>query len=144
MVIPTKIEGTLNANKGKTLGAFAYYFLCEGQRQAPVLGYSPLPLNLVQAGLAQVRRIPGVEAKTIDIKKCNNPTFSSDGENLLAKNALQPQSCDKQGATQCATGTGGASKTSTSVSSSGSTSTSTTTGGGTAVIPVKAFPRSMA
>ena len=36
-----------------------------------------------------------------------------------------------EGATQCATGTGGASKTSTSVSSSGSTSTSTTTGGGT-------------
>ena len=131
MIIPTKIEGTLNANKGKTLGAFAYYFLCEGQRQAPVLGYSPLPLNLVQAGLAQVRRIPGVEAKAIDIKKCNNPTFSSDGKNLLAKNAPQPQSCDKQGATQCATGTGGASKTSTSVSSSGSTSPSTTTGGST-------------
>ena len=41
----------------------------------------------MQAGLAQVRRIHGVEAKTIDIKKCNNPTFSSDGENLLA--ALQ-------------------------------------------------------
>ena len=72
-----------------------------------------------------------MQAKAIDIKKCNNPTFSSDGKNLLAKNAPQPQSCDKQGATQCATGTGGASKTSTSVSSSGSTSPSTTTGGST-------------
>jgi hypothetical protein len=65
-------------------------------------------MNLVQAGLDQVRRIPGVEATTIDIKKCNNPTFSSDGSNTLAKKAPQPAACDKQGSTQCTVGTGGA------------------------------------
>lgn len=130
MVVPTKIEGTLNANKGRTLGEFAYYFLCEGQRQAPILGYSPLPINLVKAGLAQVKRIPGVTAQNIDIRKCNNPTFSADGTNTLAKNAPQPAPCDKQGPTQCETGTGGAKKTSTVVKT-GTGGTTTTGGTGT-------------
>jgi phosphate ABC transporter phosphate-binding protein len=134
IVVPTKIEGTFSANKGRTLGEFSYYFLCEGQRQAPALGYSPLPINLVQAGLTQVKRIPGVETQKVDIKKCNNPTFSADGTNLLAKNAPFPQACDKAGSTQCATGTGGA-KQATAVKSgtSGSTgggSTTGSTGGG--------------
>jgi hypothetical protein len=115
MVMPTKLESGFNAEKGRTLGDFAYYFLCEGQQQAPVLGYSPLPLNLVQAGLEQVRRIPGVQAQSIDLSKCNNPTFSSDGRNTLAEKAPQPPECDKQGSTQCGTGTGGAAKTPTAV-----------------------------
>jgi len=130
IVVPTKVEGTFSASKGRSLGAFAYYFLCEGQKQAPVLGYSPLPINLVKAGLEQVRKIPGVEAQSIDIKKCNNPTFSADGTNLLAKNAPQPQACDKIGATQCATGTGGA-KQATAVSSGGSGGQGSTGGNGT-------------
>ena len=108
MVLPTQAEGTFNTSKGKTLGDFAYYFLCEGQQQAPALGFSPLPLNLVQAGLNQVRKIPGIDAKNVDISKCNNPTFSKSGENTLAKNAPQPLACDARGATQCGTGTGGA------------------------------------
>ena len=108
MVLPTVSEGTFNDSKGKTLGDFAYYFLCEGQQQAPALGFSPLPINLVQAGLEQVRKIPGVDAKTVDISTCNNPTFSKSGVNTLAKNAPRPQACDKRGATQCGNGTAGA------------------------------------
>jgi phosphate ABC transporter phosphate-binding protein len=108
MIVPTRVEANFSTDKGKTLGAFTYYYLCEGQQQAEVLGYSPLPINLVKAGLAQVKRIPGVQAQSIDITKCNNPTFSKSGENLLAKNAPQPSACDKKGATQCTTGTGGA------------------------------------
>ncbi|WP_030438097.1 phosphate ABC transporter substrate-binding protein PstS [Actinoplanes subtropicus] len=109
MIIPVDKENDrFKAAKGKTLGDFSYYFLCEGQQQADSLGYSPLPINLVQAGLEQVRRIPGVDAKAIDIKKCNNPTFSTDGSNTLAKNAPNPQSCDHVGATQCTGGTAGA------------------------------------
>ncbi|GAC1444665.1 MAG: phosphate ABC transporter substrate-binding protein PstS [Mycobacteriales bacterium] len=114
MIIPTKAEQTFNESKGHTLGDFAYYFLCEGQQQAPVLGFSPLPINLVQAGLDQVRKIPGVTAQNIDINKCNNPTFSPSGENTLAKNAPPPQTCDKQGSTQCTNGTGGAQQTTAS------------------------------
>ena len=107
MVVPTESAGSFSTTKGKTLGAFAYYFLCEGQQQAKVLGYSPLPINLVTAGLSQVAKIPGVDVKSIDIASCKNPTFSSTGENLLAKTAPFPPDCDKQGATQCGTGTGG-------------------------------------
>lgn len=109
LIVPTATEGNFTAAKGATLGAFAYYFLCEGQGQAEALGYSPMPINLVKAGLDQIRRIPGVQAQTIDISGCNNPTFSSDGTNTLAKNAPQPSECDKKGApTQCSVGTGGA------------------------------------
>ncbi|RKR73165.1 phosphate ABC transporter substrate-binding protein PstS [Frondihabitans australicus] len=127
MIIPTSTATNFTTAKGKTLGAFSNYFLCEGQQQAEVLGYSPLPINLVQAGLDQVKRIPGVVATAIDIKKCNNPTFSSDGTNTLAKNAPQPSPCDKLGATQCTTGTGGA-KASTPTQAGSSASSSGSTG----------------
>ncbi|MFF0199606.1 phosphate ABC transporter substrate-binding protein PstS [Streptomyces sp. NPDC005017] len=132
MIIPTRAEQNFNPQKGKTLGAFAYYVLCEGQRKVDSLGYSPLPINLVQAGLDQVRKVPGVDTQRIDIKKCNNPTFSSDGSNTLAKTAPYPKSCDKRGSSQCATGTGGA-KTPTQVGggSGGSTGGSTGGSGGT-------------
>jgi hypothetical protein len=143
MIIPTKVEGSFNTDKGHTLGAFAYYFLCEGQQQTPLLGYSPLPINLVQAGIDQVKRIPGVDTQSIDIKKCNNPTFSATGTNLLATTAPQPAACDKQGPMQCGTGTGGAKQTTatsgapgragettaTGTRVAGSTTTSGTTGG---------------
>lgn len=129
MIVPTETTGTFNAAKGKSLGGFANYFLCEGQQQAEDLGYSPLPVNLVQAGLKQVKRIPGVTATTIDIKKCNNPTFSPTGKNLLAQNAPQPQACDKVGPVQCKTGTGGA--TTPTDTAGGDTGGTGTTGGGT-------------
>src|SRR5262245_29196412 len=116
MILPTKLEAPINADKGRTLGRFSYYFLCEGQRQVSRLGYSPLPINLVKAGLTQVRRIPGVVPESVNIKQCNNPTFSPDGRNLLAATAPFPLACDKKGGpTQCTTGTGGA-RTPTQVS----------------------------
>ncbi|MFP5336569.1 MAG: phosphate ABC transporter substrate-binding protein PstS [Actinomycetes bacterium] len=103
MILPTAEGGTFTQDKGKTLSDFSYYFLCTGQQQADVLGYSPLPINLVQAGFEQVRRIPGADVQKIDVKGCNNPTFSTTGENTLAKNAPQPPACDKQGPYQCGT-----------------------------------------
>lgn len=118
MIVPTQTQGAFNDDKGRTLAAFASYFLCEGQQQAEVLGYSPLPINLVKAGIAQVKRIPGAVTKSVDIKKCNNPTFSADGSNTLAAKAPQPSACDKKGVTQCSTGTGGA-KEETPTSNSG-------------------------
>ncbi|MFC9746372.1 substrate-binding domain-containing protein [Streptomyces niveus] len=107
MIVPTATQANFNAQKGKTLGAFAYYFLCQGQQHVDSLGYSPLPVNLVEAGLEQVRRIPGVDVENINIKTCRNPTFSADGGNTLAESAPYPPACDKKGATQCSTGTGG-------------------------------------
>ncbi len=102
MILPTGVEGTFTADKGKTLGAFGYYFLCTGQQNVDALGYSPLPKNLVEAGFDQVRKIPGVNPQDIDVARCNNPTFSPSGENLVARNAPQPPACDKKGApAQC-------------------------------------------
>jgi phosphate ABC transporter phosphate-binding protein len=107
LIVPTSVSGSFTAAKGKTLGDFAYYYLCEGQQQAEVLGYSPLPINLVKAGLEQVKKIPGVSAKDKDVAKCNNPTFSPDGTNLLAKTAPMPPAADKKGYTGTDPGAGG-------------------------------------
>jgi hypothetical protein len=79
-----------------------------------------MPINLVQASLKQIAKIPGVEVQSVDIKKCNNPTFSPDGTNLLAKKAPQPKACDKKGANQCPYGTGGMRNVQTPVNSSAS------------------------
>ncbi|WP_258027835.1 phosphate ABC transporter substrate-binding protein PstS [Microbacterium testaceum] len=122
MIVPTQEGGTFNADKGRTLGAFAKYVLCEGQQQAEQLGYSPLPMNLVQAGAEQIKRIPGAQGSTVDINACNNPTFQpgdSLDNNRLAQTAPQPADCDKQGPSQCVTGTAGAAGTSTDVTGSG-------------------------
>ncbi|GAB3617122.1 hypothetical protein GCM10027416_16790 [Okibacterium endophyticum] len=112
MILPTDIPASgpgsnFSLNKGLTLADFAAYFLCEGQQQAEQLGYSPLPINLVEAGQAQIQKIPGGNPTIQGISACNNPTFSPDGGNRLAQTAPQPQACDKRGPTQCTTGTGG-------------------------------------
>lgn len=124
MIVPTEVAGTFSTKKGVTLGAFAHYMLCEGQQQASALGYSPLPLNLVQAGFKQIAKIPGAgKSSNTDISKCNNPTFKpgdKPGNNLLAKTAPMPLACDKQGATQCATGVSNSSGGSSGSGSSGS------------------------
>ncbi|HKR51956.1 MAG TPA: phosphate ABC transporter substrate-binding protein PstS [Pseudonocardiaceae bacterium] len=113
MVIPkdTSPGSNFNDNKGRTLSEFAAYFLCEGQQQADILGYSPLPINLVQAGVDQINQIPGTTRKLNrdDLSRCNNPTVSPDGGNRVAKEAPQPSPCDLKGAPeQCTSGTGGA------------------------------------
>ncbi|HET9256394.1 MAG TPA: phosphate ABC transporter substrate-binding protein PstS [Pseudonocardiaceae bacterium] len=112
MILPkdTSAGSNFTEEKGRTLSEFAAYFLCEGQQQADLLGYSPLPINLVQAGADQINEIPG-STKKLDrnnLAHCNNPTVSPDGGNKVAEDAPQPQPCDAKGPTQCATGTGGA------------------------------------
>jgi phosphate ABC transporter phosphate-binding protein len=116
MIIPTALQNGFTEDKGLTLADFASYFLCEGQQQAEVLGYSPLPINLAQAGLKQVQKIPGGNPKNKDVSGCNNPTFAADGSNKLANTAPQPQACDKKGTDQCLTGTGGSKGSSTAAS----------------------------
>ena len=133
MIVPTAVGGVFTAQKGATLGTFAHYMLCEGQQQADALGYSPLPMNLVLAGFDQIKRIPGAgDAANVDAKNCNNPTFKagdSPKSNALAKTAPMPVACDKQGADQCATGTGGSSSTNTSNSGNNSGSSTGTDSG---------------
>lgn len=118
-ILPTRVRGQFNAAKGRTLGAFAYYAMCQAQQQSASLGYSPLPINLVQASFTQIRRIPGVEVQRINVQECNNPTFSPDGTNLLAQNAPFPAECDRAGPTQCSTGSGGLADTPTPTAGGG-------------------------
>ncbi len=84
--------------KGVTLSTFANYMLCAGQQDLAQLGYSPLPLNLVQGGLLQTDHIPGhvtgPNLKTL--QGCDNPTFTN-GVLTLLKNAPQPSPCAKEG-----------------------------------------------
>jgi phosphate ABC transporter phosphate-binding protein len=111
MILPTDTRMGMNTAKGYTLGAFGSYLLCQGQSQVDALGYSALPINLVKAGYYQLQKIPGAReptATTSFIRKCHNPTFSTNGTNTLAKNDPFPPACDKKGPVQCSAGTGGA------------------------------------
>ena len=136
MIVPTEATRVFTAEKGATLGAFAQYMLCEGQQQAEDLGYSPLPMNLVQSGFDQIRKIPGAGSISVDLASCNNPTFKpgdSPSSNLLATTAPQPAECDKKGANQCTTGTAGAAGTETEVSGTGSGGSALGSSGGSSV-----------
>ena len=116
MILPTEVRGQFTAEKGKTLAAFSYYAMCQGQQSSASLGYSPMPINLVQATFDQIKKIPGAVVQNINIQSCNNPTFSPDGTNLLADQDPMPPACDKKGPIQCSSGTGGAAKQGTPAS----------------------------
>lgn len=64
--------------KGQVLGKFILYFACEGQQKAEVLGYSPLPPNLVQMVFDAVSAIPGAP-KPPAMSECANPTVGGRG-----------------------------------------------------------------
>jgi phosphate ABC transporter phosphate-binding protein len=133
-ILPTQLGGNFNEAKGYTLGAFAYYAMCQAQQDSASLGYSPMPVNLVEASFNQIRKIPGVQVQDIDIATCKNPTFSPDGSNLLADNAPKPKACDQQGPLQCPDGTGGMSDVPTATanpaSGAGTGDTATTVAAG--------------
>ena len=72
MIAPTNNFPT---DKGQVLGKFMIYFACEGQRKADLLGYSPLPPNLVQVVFDAVKQVPGAPAPP-PLSQCNNPTIT--------------------------------------------------------------------
>ena len=54
MIIPTASnDSRMTTAKRQTLADFLYYSLCQGQAEMGPIGYSPLPINLVQASFAQ-------------------------------------------------------------------------------------------
>jgi ABC-type phosphate transport system substrate-binding protein len=113
MIIPTDLSmgSDFTTQQGYTLGAFGGYMLCQGQVPLDELGYSSLPINLVEAGFQQLQKIPGNQVPSTtaaQIQGCHNPTFSTNGTNTLAETDPNPPACDKQGPTQCTAATGGA------------------------------------
>jgi ABC-type phosphate transport system substrate-binding protein len=123
--------------KGDTLATYLDYVLCGAQQKASSLGYSPLPVNLVQGGVLQEEQIPQTLNPTthkpivapIDIAhldNCDNPTYHN-GVNYLIRDAPQPSPCDKDTAPLTCTVSDG--KAASGGSSGGSSSGGGTTSG---------------
>jgi phosphate transport system substrate-binding protein len=94
----------------QSVADFAYYAICQGQREIGPIGYSPLPVNLVEAAFGQIEKLkaaaPGLDLAGLDIETCDNPTFveGHPDTNYLATIAPLPPACDKIGAGPCAAG----------------------------------------
>lgn len=106
-----KFSGDTGTAKRQTLADFLYYSLCEGQKEVGNIGYSSLPVNLVQASFDQVGKLqaadPKVDLTQRDVSTCHNPTFvpGQPNRNYLAEVAPMPPACDKVGQGPCADGT---------------------------------------
>ena len=128
MIMPVSLNTPMTRAKGLTLADFGKYALCQGQTQVNALGYSAMPINLVQAGFDQLKKIPGANIGNLSIPSCHNPTFSTDGTNTLARLDPYPPACDKVGSTQCTSGTAGARNQNTPVSNGSNRTTPATNG----------------
>jgi len=112
-IIPTSAsDSRMTTAKRQTIADFLYHSICQGQSEIGPIGYSPLPINLVQAGFEQIGKLkaadPAVDLTQRDVSTCNNPTFIKDqpAVNHLAQIAPNPPECDKIGSDPC-TGTEG-------------------------------------
>jgi phosphate ABC transporter phosphate-binding protein len=81
LITPTSV---IDPAKGLVLGKFLLYVACAGQQEAPLLGYSPLPLQLVTFVFQAINRING-HPPTPDLSTpqgraaCPNPTWTNSG-----------------------------------------------------------------
>jgi len=98
------------SGKRQSIADFEYYSICQGQSQIGAIGYSPLPVNLVEAAFGQVQKLqqadPNVDLTNLNINTCHEPTFvpGQPDTNYLTTIAPQPPACDQQGAGPCAAG----------------------------------------
>jgi phosphate transport system substrate-binding protein len=114
MIEPTGVypspETQVTPAMRQSIADFAYYAICQGQREIGPIGYSPLPVNLVEAAFGQIQELqqasPGLDLAGLDIGTCDNPTFveGHPDANYLAQIAPLPPACDKIGAGPCAAG----------------------------------------
>lgn len=109
LIEPTSAsDPTMNTAKRQTLADFVSYSICQGQAEMAPIGYSPLPVNLVQASYQQVDLLhdadPGVSVTNANVANCHNPTFvpGQPDNNYLAQIAPQPPLCAKAGQGPCA------------------------------------------
>ena len=142
-------ETNITTAKRQSIADFEYYAICQGQREIGPIGYSPLPVNLVEAGFGQIAKLksadPNIDLTRRSILTCGNPTFveGHPSANYLAQIAPMPLSCDKVGAGPCSSGqtttttsvpvtttTTATPETTTTTGGSGHTTTTTTPGGG--------------
>jgi phosphate transport system substrate-binding protein len=95
MIVPTTTASPFTTDKGVTLSKFILYLVCAGQQEAALLGYSPLPKNLVQDAFDVVTKIPG-HVNPPPIGQCDNPTITGA---FVTNNAPPPPASAKQGFT---------------------------------------------
>jgi phosphate transport system substrate-binding protein len=114
-IMPTSKSDELMALSGKpgfpakaqALACFLDYSICKGQENIGPIGYSALPVNLVEAGFKQIEKIKTAASKVdisaLNIAGCHNPTFirGHPDENYLAKKAPYPPTCAKAGNGPC-------------------------------------------
>jgi phosphate ABC transporter phosphate-binding protein len=107
-IIPTGAsDKTMSTAKRQTLVDYLFYSICDGQKEMGPIGYSPLPINLVQDSIDQIGKLkaadPGVDIASRDVASCNNPTFIAGHpeRNYLAEIAPQPDPCDQSGQGPC-------------------------------------------
>lgn len=107
-IIPTASDDdTMTTAKRQTLADFLYYSVCQGQREIGPIGYSPLPINLVEASFDQIGQLKkadkAVNLENRNVSTCDNPTFiaGQPNRNYLAEIAPPPPECDKVGNGPC-------------------------------------------
>ena len=113
MIIPTSpTDPRMTTAKRQTLADFLYWDICGGQAEMGPIGYSPLPINLVEASFAQTNKLhtadKNVQLSHENVTTCHNPTFVAGHptENYLAQIATEPPVCDEVGHGPCTGGTG--------------------------------------
>jgi hypothetical protein len=113
MIIPTSSKDSrMTTAKRQTLADFLYWDVCGGQAEMGPIGYSPLPINLVEASFAQTNKLhtadKAVQLSNENVTTCHNPTFVAGhpDENHLAQIAPLPPACDKSTAGPCTDSTG--------------------------------------
>jgi phosphate transport system substrate-binding protein len=103
-------DSSITSGKRQALADFEYYSICQGQKELGPIGYSPLPVNLVEAAFNQVQELqsadPSIDLTNLNILTCNNPTFvpGQPNTNYLAQIAPMPPACDQVGQGPCAAG----------------------------------------
>jgi phosphate transport system substrate-binding protein len=108
----TQETHTNTTAKRQTIADFLYNSICQGQQEIGPIGYSALPVNLVEAGFDQIAKLnaadPGVDLNKENVSTCHNPTFIPGQPNVnhLAVIAPKPPACDKINAGPCAAGVG--------------------------------------
>ncbi len=136
-IIPTSAtDDRMTTAKRQTVADFLYYSICQGQSEIGPIGYSSLPINLVQAGFQQIGKLktadPAVNLTNRNVSTCHNPTFIAGKPkvNHLAQIAPQPPACDRLGAGPCVAGVGAYNGNKPTAANNGSTS-GASTGAGT-------------
>jgi phosphate transport system substrate-binding protein len=89
MIVPRTLKDGFTTAKGNVLGQFINYMVCTGQQKAAILGYSPLPPNLVGFAFNAEQTIPGAP-KPPPLSQCDNPTITKQFQVNL--NAAPPPS----------------------------------------------------